>query len=46
MTPVTQITEEEFREMIETVIDEKLLELVGDLDERLTIRKTIRNSLL
>ncbi len=46
MTTVTQMTKEEFREMIETVIEEKLLELLGDPDEGLPIRKTVRDRLL
>jgi len=46
MTTVTQMTKEEFREMIETVIEEKLLELLGDPDESLPIRKTVRDRLL
>lgn len=46
MTTVTKMTKEEFREMIETVIEEKLLELLGDPDEGLPIRKTVRDRLL
>jgi len=40
------MTKEELREMIETIIEEKLLELFGDPDEGLPIRKTIRERLL
>jgi len=46
MTTVTQMTKEELREMIETVIEEKLLELLGDPDEGLPIRKNVRDRLL
>jgi len=40
------MTKEELREMIETVIEEKLLELLGDPDEGLPIQKTVRDRLL
>jgi len=46
MDTVAQMTKEELREMIETIIEEKLLELFGDPDEGLPIRKTIRERLL
>ena len=46
MTTVTEMTKEELREMIETVIEEKLLELLGDPDEGLPIQKTVRDRLL
>lgn len=46
MTTVTQMTKEELREMIETIIEDKLLELLGDPDEGLPIRKTVRDRLL
>jgi len=46
MDTVAQMTREELREMIETIIEEKFLELVGDPDEGLPIRKTIRERLL
>jgi len=46
MTTVTEMTKEEFREMLETLIEEKLLELLGDPDEGLPIRKTVRDRLL
>ena len=46
MNTVAQMTKEELREMIETIIEEKLLELLGDPDEGLPIRKTIRERLL
>ena len=46
MVTVAQMTKDELREMIETIIEQKLLELVGDPDEGLPIRETIRNRLL
>jgi len=46
MTTVTRMTKEELREMIETIIEGKLLELLGDPDEGLPIRKTVRDRLL
>jgi len=46
MDTVAQMTRDELREMIETIIEEKLLELLGDPDEGLPIRKTIRERLL
>ena len=46
MTTVAQLTKDELRELIETIIEQKLLELVGDPDESLPIRETIRDRLL
>ncbi len=46
MDTVAQMTRDELREMIETIIEEKLLEVLGDPDEGLPIRKTIRERLL
>jgi len=46
MDTVAQMSRQELREMIETIIEEKLLELLGDPDEGLPIRKTIRERLL
>ena len=46
MDTVAQMTRDELREMIETIIEEKLLELLGDPDEGLPIRKTICERLL
>lgn len=40
------MTKAELKEMIETSIEQKLLELLGDPDEGLEIRKSIRNRLL
>lgn len=46
MDIVAQMTREELREMIETIIGEKPLELLGDPDEGIPIRKTLRERLL
>jgi len=46
MDTVAQMTREELRGMIETIVEEKLLELLGDPDEGLPIRKSIRERLL
>ena len=43
---VAHMTKEELREMIETSIEQKLLELLGDPDEGLQIRKAVRDRLL
>ena len=43
---VAQMTREEFKEMIEATVEQKLLELLGDPDEGLVLRKTIRDRLL
>ena len=45
-TTVAQMTKDELREMIETSIEQKLLELLGDPDEGLPIRKSARDRLL
>ena len=43
---VAQMTKPELREMMETLIEQKLLELLGDPDEGLEIRKSVRDRLL
>ena len=43
---VAQMTTGELREMIENVVEQKLLELFGDPDEGLPIRKSVRERLL
>jgi hypothetical protein len=43
---VAQMTKGELREMIEASVERKLLELLGDSDEGLPIRKTVRDRLL
>ncbi|GIX49729.1 MAG: hypothetical protein KatS3mg131_3940 [Candidatus Tectimicrobiota bacterium] len=46
MDTVAQMTKDELRKLIETIIEEKLLELLGDADEGLPMRKTVRERLL
>ena len=43
---VAQMTKEELKEMMETLIEQKLLELLGDPDEGLEIRRRVRDRLL
>ncbi len=43
---VAQMTKGELKEMIETTIEQKLLELFGDPDEGLPIRKVVHDRLL
>ena len=43
---VAQMSKDELKEMIEVTIEQKLLELLGDPDEGLEIRKSIRERLL
>ena len=43
---VGQMTKGELREMIESSVERKLLELLGDPDEGLPIRKAVRDRLL
>jgi len=45
-TTVAQMTKNELIEVIETVLEQKLLELLGDPDEGLPIRKSVRDRLL
>jgi hypothetical protein len=45
-TTVAQMTKDELREMIEELIEQKLLELLGDPDEGLEIRKSVHTRLL
>lgn len=46
MATIAEMTKEELREMIEAIIEQKLLELLGDPDEGLPIRKALRDRLL
>ena len=46
MGTVAEMTKEEFREMIEAIVERKLLEMLGDPDEGLPIRKAISDRLL
>ncbi len=43
---VAQMTKDELREMIGSLIEQKLLEMVGDPDEGLPLRKALRDRLL
>ena len=43
---VAQMSKDELKEMIEVTIEQKLLELLGDPDEGLQIRKSVRERLL
>jgi hypothetical protein len=45
-TTVAQMTKAELEEMMETTIEQKLLEMLGDPDEGLGLRKSVRNRLL
>ena len=45
-TTVGQMTKDELKELIEITIEQKLLELLGDPDEGLPIRKPLRDRLL
>jgi hypothetical protein len=40
------MTRDQFREMIEGIVERKLVELLGDPDEGLPIRKSARDRLL
>ena len=42
---VAQMTTSELKEMIEEIIEQKLLDLLGDPDEGLPLRKSIRDRL-
>jgi hypothetical protein len=43
---VAEMTKDELQEMIERAVEQKLLELLGDPDEDLPIRKSVRDRLL
>ena len=45
-TTVAEMSKDELREMIEALLEEKLLEILGDPDEGLEIRKSVRERLL
>jgi hypothetical protein len=45
-TTVAQMSKDELREMIEVAVEQKLLELLGDPDEGLDIRESVRERLL
>ena len=46
VTTVAQMSKDELREMIEASVERKLLEILGDPDEGLEIRKSVRARLL
>ena len=43
---IAQMTKEEFREMLDDLIEQKLLEILGDPDEGLEIRESVRERLI
>lgn len=45
-TTVGEMTKDELQEMIGALIEEKLLELLGDPDEGLSLKKSIRERLV
>ncbi len=42
---VAQMSKDEFKEMLAMTVEQKLLELLGDPDEGLAIRKSVRDRL-
>jgi hypothetical protein len=46
MGTLAQMTKEELKDIIESAVENKLLELIGDPDEGLGVKKQIRNRLL
>ena len=45
-TVISKMTKDELKEIIENSVERKLLELLGDPDEGLVLRKNIRDRLL
>jgi hypothetical protein len=43
---IAQMTKAEFKELLEDIIEQKLIELLGDPDEGLPIRNSVRERLL
>lgn len=43
---IAQMTKEEFREMLDALIEQKLLDVLGDPDEGLEIRESVRDRLI
>ena len=43
---IAQMTKEEFREMLDALIEQKLMEVLGDPDEGLEIRESVRERLI
>ena len=46
VTTVGRMTKEELKEMISAIVEEKLTEIVGDPDEGLPIRESLRRRLM
>jgi len=46
MSTVAEMSKTEFQEIIESIIEQKLLEILGDPDEGLPLRKAIHERLL
>jgi hypothetical protein len=42
---IAEMSKAEFRELIETVVEQKLMELLGDPDDGLELRKAVRTRL-
>ena len=40
-TTITQMTKEELKELIESIVEQKMLELIGDPDEGVSIREDL-----
>ena len=45
-TTIARMTKAEFKEMIEDIIEQKLIDLLGDPDEGRPLRKSVRERLL
>ncbi len=45
-TTIAQMSKQEFKQMLATIVEEKLLELIGDPDEGLELRQSVRARLL
>jgi hypothetical protein len=43
---IAQMSKQEFKQMLATIVEEKLLELIGDPDEGLELRQSVRARLL
>jgi len=43
---IAQLTKDEIKELIEETVEQKLIELLGDPDEGLELRKSLRERLL
>jgi len=46
MATIVEMTKDELKEMIETIIEQKLLEVLGDPDQGFPVRKAVRDRLL